>query len=43
MKDFHDSVTAYVAADTFLGPFYLAYGHSDDGQSSAYLYLGEKF
>ena len=39
----HKSGTIYVAADTFLGPFYLAYGFSDDGEQSAYLYLGEKF
>ncbi|MBN2816571.1 MAG: patatin-like phospholipase family protein [Campylobacterales bacterium] len=39
----HKSGTLYVAADTFLGPLYLAYGTSTDGQQSAYLYLGEKF
>lgn len=39
----HNSATVYVAADTFLGPFYLAYGFSDHGEQSAYLYLGEKF
>lgn len=33
----------YIAADTFLGALYLAYGASSDGQTSAYLYLGEKF
>jgi len=32
-----------VAADTFLGPFYLAIGSSNDGEVSGYLYLGEKF
>ncbi len=37
------SATIYVAADTILGPFYLAYGHSSEGDSSGYLYLGEKF
>jgi len=37
------SATLYVAADTFLGPLYLAYGVSRDGDRSAYLYLGEKF
>jgi len=35
--------TIFVAADTFLGPFYLAYGTSSRGEESAYLYLGEKF
>ena len=39
----HNSGTVYVAADTFLGPLYLAYAHADDGEQSAYLYLGEKF
>ncbi len=39
----HKSGTIYVAADTFLGPFYLAYGVTDDGEQSTYLYLGEKF
>lgn len=37
------SGTIYVAADTFLGPFYLAYGFSGSGEHTAYLYLGEKF
>jgi len=37
------SATAYLAADTFLGPLYIAYGVSDDGHDSFYLYLGEKF
>ena len=39
----HKSGTIFVAADTFLGPFYLAYGVAADGEQSAYLYLGEKF
>jgi hypothetical protein len=39
----HKSGTVYVAADTFLGPLYFALGLSEDGQKSAYLYLGEKF
>lgn len=37
------SGTLYVAADTLLGPLYLALGSSVDGEISAYLYLGEKF
>lgn len=37
------SATVYLAADTLFGPFYLAYGISDEGESSGYLYLGEKF
>ena len=39
----HYSGSAYVAADTFLGPIYFAYGRADDGSDSFYLYLGEKF
>ena len=35
--------TVYVAADTFLGPLYLAYGFNRDRKESVYLYLGEKF
>ena len=38
-----ESGSVYVAADTFLGPFYFAYGFSADGEDSFYLYLGEKF
>jgi NTE family protein len=37
------SGTVYVAADTLLGALYVAYGVSDGGYASAYLYLGEKF
>jgi len=39
----HKSGTVYLAADTVFGPFYLAYGHSDNSESAFYLYLGEKF
>ena len=42
-SDMKKSGSVYVAADTFLGPLYLAYGYAQDGQNSAYLYLGEKF
>ena len=43
LKDFHYGGSVYVAADTFIGPFYLAYGRADNGTDSFYLYLGEKF
>ncbi len=33
----------YLAADTILGPFYLAYGQADSSDSTIYLYLGERF
>lgn len=39
----YTSGSIYLAADTLLGPFYLAYGHSDSSESALYLYLGEKF
>jgi len=42
-NDMKKSATIYGAADTFLGPFYLAFGTSKDGEASFYLYLGEKF
>lgn len=42
-SDLKKSASVYVAADTFLGPLYLAYGASTDGHMSSYLYLGEKF
>ena len=42
-SDLKYSGALYIAADTFLGPFYLAYGHTSDGEHSGYLYLGEKF
>ena len=34
------SGTLGVGVDTFLGPVYLVYGHSDDGHGSFYLSLG---
>ena len=32
--------SVFVAADTWLGPFYFAYGRASGGQSSFYLFLG---
>ena len=32
--------SAFFAADTFLGPFYFAYGRASGGASSFYVYLG---
>ncbi|MBS0326620.1 MAG: patatin-like phospholipase family protein [Proteobacteria bacterium] len=37
---FLKSVSAFLAADTLLGPLYLGYGWAADGNRSAYLYLG---
>lgn len=42
-KDIKKSATIYVAADTLLGPLYFAFASSADGDTSVYLYLGEKF
>ncbi|HEY5310646.1 MAG TPA: hypothetical protein VIK97_19175, partial [Casimicrobiaceae bacterium] len=30
----------FLAADTWVGPFYFAYGRASGGQSSFYLYFG---
>jgi NTE family protein len=43
LHDLKKSMSVYVAADTFLGPFYLAFASSEEGEDSFYLYLGEKF
>jgi len=32
--------SVFVAADTWVGPFFFAYGRTSGGQSSFYLYLG---
>jgi NTE family protein len=37
------SASAFVAADTPLGPVYVGYGHAEDGNSSWYFYLGRPF
>jgi NTE family protein len=36
------SVGAFVAVDTPLGPAYLAYGYTQDGNSNVYFYLGKR-
>jgi NTE family protein len=33
----------YFGADTFAGPFYLAYGQADSGRGAFYMYLGRPF
>jgi len=32
--------SVFIAADTWLGPFYFAWGHASGGQSSFYIFLG---
>ncbi len=34
------SGSLFIGADTPIGPVYLAYGHSDSGENTVYLYLG---
>ena len=33
----------YVVADTLLGPLFVGFGHSGNGNSSAYLFLNRSF
>jgi NTE family protein len=37
------SGSVFLGAVTPIGPLYLAYGHSDDGEGTAYLFLGNPF
>ena len=37
------SGSVYFAADTILGPFYIAYGYANKENNAIYLYLGERF
>jgi NTE family protein len=39
----HPAGSVFVVADTLIGPFFLGYGHSGSGNSSAYLYLNRTF
>jgi NTE family protein len=41
--DLHNSASIFLGADTFLGPVYLGYGVGDDGNSAAFLYIGQLF
>ena len=40
IDDLRYSTSLFVGADTPLGPFYLAYGYSDNGDNTVYFYLG---
>ena len=43
---FNDVIVAgsvFLGLDTFLGPVYLAWGHAEGGNNSAYLFLGQTF
>jgi len=41
--DLHTNASIFIGADTFLGPIYLGYGVGDDGNSAAFLYIGQLF
>ena len=43
LDDLHTSASLFFGADTFLGPVYLGYGVGDDGQTSAFLFIGQIF
>ena len=38
--DLYKAASVFLAADTFLGPFYVAYGRTSSGESSWYIFLG---
>ena len=40
---FTDVLWPDFGADTFAGPFYLAYGQTDSGRGAFYMYLGRPF
>ncbi|MET0442748.1 MAG: patatin-like phospholipase family protein [Casimicrobiaceae bacterium] len=39
-SDTYKAGSVFLGADTYLGPFYLAWGHTNRGESSWYIYLG---
>lgn len=41
--DLRYSGSVFFGADTPIGPMYLAYGHSDGGESAVYFYVGNPF
>jgi NTE family protein len=42
-SDLRKSGSIFIGAETPIGPVYLAWGYSDNGQSTAYFYLGNPF
>ena len=40
LGDMFKAGSAFLAADTYLGPFYFAYGRATGGESSWYSFLG---
>jgi NTE family protein len=43
LSDLHTSASLFFGADSFLGPVYLGYAVGDDGQTAAFLYIGQLF
>ena len=43
LGDLHTSFSVFFGADSFLGPIYLGYAVDDDGQTAAFLYVGQLF
>jgi len=43
MNNIHLAGSIYLAADTFLGPFYITYGRAESNNQTVYLSLGKKF
>jgi len=43
LSDLHTSLSVFLGADSFLGPVYLGYAVGDDGQTAAFLYVGQLF
>ncbi len=43
LSDLHTSASLFFGADSFLGPVYLGYAVGDDGQTAAFLYVGQLF
>lgn len=43
IDDLRYSASIFVGAETPIGPLYFAFGHSDNGDSTAYFYLGNPF
>ena len=43
LGDLHTSLSVFLGADSFLGPIYLGYAVGDDGQTAAFLYVGQLF
>ena len=38
--DTYKAASVFLAADTYVGPFYFAYGHTNRGDSSWYIFVG---